>query len=172
MSSPHSPHSLLPSPFPETSHDHTLCQSDALERAEALCAGRAVRLTDIRRRVLEHLWASHRPASAYDILHQLNETSGSGQKPLAPPAVYRALDFLLEQGLAHRLASLNAFIGCSHPERPHGAQFYICRVCRSVAEVRDAEVASGILRVADTLGFAVQAPVVEVEGVCATCQAA
>lgn len=162
---------------PDHTHDHAQCQADAMERAEALCAGRGVRLTDIRRRVLECLWQSHRPTSAYDILHHLNENqfneAGGGdpdRKPLAPPAVYRALEFLLEQGLVHRLASLNAFVGCVHPEREHGAQFYICRVCRAVTEVRDADLTAGIRRIADSLGFAIQAPMVEVNGLCAACQ--
>lgn len=154
------------SPFPSDGHDHAVCRTAALRRAEALCAGRGARFTDLRRRVLELLWEDHRPIAAYDVLHRLN---ADGRKA-APPAVYRALEFLIAQGLAHRLNSLNAFIGCAAPERAHGAQFFICRACGSVAEVRDPEIAAGITRAAETLGFTVQAPVVEVEGLCPHCR--
>ena len=96
-------------------HDHRVCVKDALEQATAICAKRGARLTPIRRRVLELIWASHKPSGAYDILEALSQESRG--KRIAPPTVYRALDFLLEQGLIHRLESLNAFIGCPHPMR-------------------------------------------------------
>ncbi len=178
----------MPAPITVADHNHDLCQADALARAEAVCLGRGVRLTPIRRQVLSILWQSHRPASAYEVLHQLNDASGMNdamarnegrgeakdgiKRPLAPPAVYRALDFLLSQGLAHRLASLNAYVGCVHPERAHGAQFFICRHCQAVIEVRDTALAEGMQRVADQLGFAMQAPLVEVTGICAACMTA
>jgi len=156
------------SPFPDPAHDHAACRAGALDRAEALCARRKVRLTDLRRSVLAVLWEDHRPISAYDILHRLNADGGK----VAPPAVYRALDFLIGQGLAHRIDSLNAFVGCPTPERAHGAQFFICRQCQTVAEVRDTAIAGGISAAADRLGFTVSAPVVEVTGLCPACQEA
>ncbi len=142
-----------------------------MQRAIRLCAGRNVRLTDIRRRVLEDLWRDHRPASAYDILARLNaEGAARGHKPLAPPAVYRALEFLMAQGLVHRLATLNAFVGCNTPERPHGAQFLICRACKAVAEVGDDQTSQQIRRVADDAGFALGDQMIEVEGLCPRCR--
>jgi Fur family zinc uptake transcriptional regulator len=92
-------------------HQHEHCVHDALAAAEVLCAKRGVRLTAIRKRVLELVWASHQPLGAYAILDKL---TNEGHKP-APPTVYRALEFLLEHGLIHRIASLNAFLGCIHP---------------------------------------------------------
>ena len=80
-------------------HNHDHCIVDALQRAEALCEQRNVRLTPIRRRVLELVWHSHAPIGAYAILDQLKTTDRSA----APPTVHRALDFLLEHGLVHRL---------------------------------------------------------------------
>ena len=157
--------------FPPAQHDHSACRSDALQRAIRLCDGRSVRLTDIRRRVLQDLWRDHRPASAYDILARLNaEEASHGHKPLAPPTVYRALEFLIAQGLVHRLATLNAYIGCTSPERPHGAQFLICRVCGAAAEVADTKIATQLRCVAESAGFALGSQMVELEGLCPKCQ--
>ena len=157
--------------FPPAQHDHSACRSEALQRAIRLCDGRSVRLTDIRRRVLEDLWRDHRPASAYDVLARLNtEESALGHKLLAPPTVYRALEFLIAQGLVHRLATLNAYIGCASPERPHGAQFLICRVCGVVAEVADLDVARQLTSVAQSAGFVLGRQMIEMEGLCPRCQ--
>ena len=90
-------------------HDHDACVDDAMARAEAICGAQGARLTPMRRRVLELVWNGHRPRGAYDILEDL---ASDGKKP-APLTVYRALDFLVEQGLVHRLESLNAFVGCA-----------------------------------------------------------
>jgi zinc transport system ATP-binding protein len=104
----------------------------ALAEADALCTRQGLRLTALRRRVLELVWQSHKPLGAYDILAVLSEQDG---RRAAPPTVYRALDFLLENGLVHRIASLNAFIGCSHPEHAHQGQFLICRECHVAIEL-------------------------------------
>ena len=109
----------------DTRHDHRHCLKDALDRAAALCRDRGVRLTPIRRRVLELVWSGHRPLGAYDILDALQ----AERRGAAPPTVYRALDFLREQGLVHRIESRNSFVGCPDPDTPHGGQFLICRTC-------------------------------------------
>lgn len=158
--------------FPDDDHDHDACRAGALRRAERLCAERGARLTILRRQVLDILWAEdHRPLSAYDVLARLNAgpRAGAAHRPAAPPTVYRALDFLVCEGLAHRLPSLNAYIGCPRPETAHGAQFFICRSCRTVAEVRDPALGQAIARAGAGIGFAVDAPVVEVEGLCPRC---
>lgn len=161
--------------FPAADHDHSHCRSRALTDAEALCKGKGVRLTEARRRVLALLWADHCPVSAYEILGRLNEELRAADphaKVLAPPAVYRALDFLISHGLAHKLTSLNAYVGCSHPGRDHGAQFFICQSCRAVAEVRVDAISAEIDQAARGLGFQARARWVEVEGLCAPCQQA
>ncbi|MCY3767736.1 MAG: transcriptional repressor, partial [Gemmatimonadetes bacterium] len=96
--------------------------SRILERAEALCLERGARLTEQRKTVLQLLCVSDKPLSAYELLERMR---GVVRNP-APPTVYRALDFLLGQGLAHRLESLNAYVGCAHPDHPHASQFLIC----------------------------------------------
>lgn len=158
--------------FPSETHDHDACRDAALRRAEALCADRGERLTPLRRQVLDILWRDHRPLSAYDVLALLNAgpRAEAAQKPAAPPTVYRALDFLVAQGLAHRITSLNAYVGCPDPETPHGAQFFICRSCQAVAEVGDPTLSRDIERIGAGLGFLVDAPVVEVEGLCPHCR--
>ena len=153
------------SPF-HGEHDHSHCQSQALENAIEQCEAQGLRLTKIRREVLEIIWDTHNPIGAYDVLQQLQER---GHKP-APPTAYRALDFLVNAGLIHRIESLNAFIGCPSPDASHQCQFYICRECGHIAEINSKEVADALSAGADSLGFTSQQPVIEVHGVCRDCK--
>jgi len=149
-------------------HQHEHCVHDALAAAEALCAKRGVRLTAIRKRVLELVWASHQPLGAYAILDKL---TAEGHKP-APPTVYRALEFLLEQGLIHRIASLNAFLGCIHPSKQHLACFFICQHCGNAEELAESQtLQQEIQRRAVDLGFSIQQSILEVAGWCKQCEA-
>lgn len=153
--------------FTEPNHDHAACVDDALARAETLCRHRGERLTPLRKRVLELVWQSHHPVKAYDLLERLAE--GRGKRP-APPTVYRALEFLRDAGLVHKIESLNAFIGCAKPDRRHSAQFLICIDCGAVAEMDDPNLSAAIGANAKRLGFAVEQETVEVEGRCAACR--
>ncbi|MNZ84058.1 Zinc uptake regulation protein [compost metagenome] len=150
-------------------HDHSHCVAEALAAADALCARSGARLTALRRRVLELVWASHRPLGAYDILGVLSAEDG---RRAAPPTVYRALDFLLEHGLIHRLASLNAFIGCNHPGQVHQGHFLICRQCGTAIEVEQPAIGAAIIAAASEVGFVVEGQMVEVVGLCAQCREA
>ncbi|AWM59919.1 zinc uptake transcriptional repressor Zur [Stutzerimonas chloritidismutans] len=154
-------------PLACTPHDHDHCVSHALAEADSLCARQGVRLTALRKRVLELVWQSHRPLGAYDILAVLSEQDG---RRAAPPTVYRALDFLLENGLVHRIASLNAFMGCNHPEHPHQGQFLICRNCHTAIELEQPAIAAAIDSAAGSVGFAVEGQTVEVVGLCSNCR--
>ncbi|MBA1241604.1 MULTISPECIES: Fur family transcriptional regulator [Pseudomonas] len=156
-------------PLANRPHDHSHCVHSALTEADTLCAQKGLRLTALRRRVLELVWQSHKPLGAYDILGVLSEQDG---RRAAPPTVYRALDFLLDNGLVHRIASLNAFMGCAHPEHAHQGQFLICRVCHVAVELEDAPISEAINHGAAGIGFAVEAQTVEVVGLCANCKAA
>ena len=137
----------------------------ALGRAEALCRERGVRLTPQRRTVLELVWAARRPQGAYEILEGMRR---GGASP-APPTVYRALDFLVEQGLVHRLETLHAYVGCVHPDHPHASQFLICADCGEVAELEDPAIARSLRSAAHASGFRPRQPVVELIGTCARC---
>lgn len=152
--------------FPSLRHDHQLCVDRVLSRAELVCRQRNVRLTTQRKRVLEILAQEHAAIGAYDLLDRL---AADGRKT-APIAVYRALDFLMDQGLVHRVASLNAYVACSHPAEDHHAQFLICRHCRRVGELEDAGVDQAIANAAQQAGFSVDVSVVEVAGECITCR--
>ena len=144
---------------------HSKELAHVLYRAEALCRERGARLTDQRRTVLQLLCVSDKPLSAYELLDRMR---GVVKNP-APPTVYRALDFLLEQGLVHKLESLHAYVGCSHPDHPHASQFLICDDCGEVAEVEDASVAASLTAAGKAIGFRTKRPVVEVLGTCAQC---
>ena len=152
--------------FTPARHDHQRCVATALAKAEEACAASGKRLTPLRRKVLELVWSSHLPVKAYDLLAQL----GSGRDQAAPPTVYRALDFLQEAGLVHRIASLNAFVGCGEPRARHVGQFLICIQCGAVAEMADAEVSARIEQRAEKLGFRVVRETIEVEGTCRDCR--
>ncbi|HSN52193.1 MAG TPA: Fur family transcriptional regulator [Woeseiaceae bacterium] len=154
-----------PDPSPPTGHDHDSCVADAIATAERLCRDRGLRFTELRRRVLTLVWDSHKPIGAYDILDKL----GGEGKAAAPPTVYRALDFLIEAGLVHRLDSLNAFIGCPDPARSHAGQFLICRRCRTVVELDDPEIDLLVANKAERLGFTAVNQMLEVQGVCGKC---
>ena len=147
----------------------------ALERAEALCEKRGVQLTPLRRDVLRLVLESEAPVGAYALLDQLKASRAKA----APPTVYRALDFLLEQGLIHRLERLNAFMGCNEALEGHGAhhehvhdhphQFLICRSCGTTREISDHAVAAAITAAAARAGFSAARATVEIEGFCAKC---
>jgi Fur family zinc uptake transcriptional regulator len=133
--------------------------------AEDLCRQRGLRFTALRRRVLALVWDSHKPVGAYDILDQL----GAEGRRAAPPTVYRALDFLIEAGLVHRLDSLNAFIGCPDPARSHSGQFLICRLCRTVLELNDLDIDKLVEDKAKQLGFSAVHQMLEIQGLCSDC---
>jgi len=148
------------------SHDHQHCVEDALAAAEKLCAAKDLRFTPLRRRVLEFVWSSHKPVGAYALLDQLrDEALGS-----APPTVYRALDFLIENGLIHRIERMNAFVGCSHPGEAHRGFFLICADCGNAEELEAEEIAQAITAGAAERGFIAREMTLEVTGVCADCR--
>ena len=99
----------------------------------------------------------------------LDRLREGGTGAAAPPTVYRALDFLMAHGLVHRIESLNAFIGCDHPDKAHSGQFLICRDCGMVAELDDAEISGMLARKAQALGFSGERATVELRGLCPDC---
>lgn len=144
-----------------------------LDRAAEACARRGARLTDIRRRVLGLVIESRGPLGAYALLDRLKAERANA----TPVTVYRALDFLLANGLIHKIERLNAFIACTdrgeHAQhRDHAAQFLICRRCGTVAELEDPTIAEAISRAAGRTGFHPDHATIEVEGLCGDCAAA
>lgn len=149
-------------------HDHRTCRGRALSAARALCAERRLRLTPARAFVLETLLGSHRAMTAYEILDALS-AAGLGNQP---PVVYRALDFLVANGFAHRIERLAAFTACSHAGTAHNAGFLVCRSCRRVAETPLPRPAAELVEAAEVAGFVIERTAVEAEGVCARCREA
>lgn len=146
-------------------HNHDVCIKTALDQASKICMEQGLRLTELRKRVLELVWAAHKPIGAYTVLGQLAEDGRSA----APPTVYRALDFLLEQGFVHRIASLNAYIGCDEPGHAEFGQFLICSGCGDVVELQDAGIEKAIQKGAESQGFTVRGEVIEIVGLCPRC---
>ncbi|MGH6932247.1 MAG: Fur family transcriptional regulator [Dongiaceae bacterium] len=154
--------------FGSTRHNHRHCIDAALGRAATVCGQRGARLTDLRQRVLELVWRSHAPIGAYRVLEELRRDGRNA----APPTVYRALDFLLQHGLIHRIESLNAFVGCTQADRTHVSQFLICTDCNGVAEIDDPAIGSAVARGASAAGFVVNRLTIEMQGQCPNCSRA
>src|SRR5262249_6622310 len=153
--------------FPAPDHDHGRCSADAMAHAEALCTVRGERLTPTRRRVLETLAASHKPVGAYEIIDLL---ARRGPRP-APITVYRALDFLLAQGLVHRIESRNAFLACiNNHDSGSPVVFLLCERCGEVGEAPSAAVADALAAASRSAGFTPKTPVIEIGGICSHCR--
>ncbi len=146
-------------------HNHQRCIEQALAEARALCRQRKQRFTPIRELVLKLIWQSHKPLGAYELLPALAAAGFNS----APPTVYRALDFLQEQGLVHRIASLNAYIGCPHPGERHQGSFLICSRCSTTQEIEVQAAAALIDAQARALGFQPRQQTLEVLGTCPNC---
>jgi Fur family transcriptional regulator, zinc uptake regulator len=145
-----------------------------LDRAEAICEHRGANLTELRRHVLGLILDAASPTGAYELLDRLRQS----RRGAAPPTVYRTLDFLLEQGLIHRVERLSAFVGCvagctvdpDGENHTHAAQFLICRECGRVIEMQDHAVSTVLARAAKDAGFSVSSATIEAEGLCSTCR--
>ena len=149
-------------------HDHSACVASTLHKAEAICADKGLRLTPVRRRALEILLAEHRAMGAYDLLAVLAEEGLGAQ----PPVAYRALDFLVKAGFAHKIEALNAYIACAHLGATHAPAFLICRDCKAVSETDTAPAKGRLGDAARAAGFAIERTVIEATGLCPACQEA
>jgi Fur family transcriptional regulator, zinc uptake regulator len=149
-------------------HDHANCAADVLSRAESIAAASGARLTPVRKRVLQILLESHKAMGAYDVLQRLAEDGFGNQ----PPVAYRALEFLVDQGFAHRIRRLNAFAACMHPGEAHAPAFLICKSCDAVAEAPASAVRDALDRAAAAIGFEIERSNIEALGLCPTCRKA
>jgi len=152
--------------LPFADHDHANCTSGVLGHADKLAEEKGLRLTPVRRAALEILLSDHRAMGAYEVLEQLQEKGFGNQ----PPVAYRALDFLVENGLTHRVQRLNAFAACTQPTKKHRPVFLICKDCEQVAEADALDVQDALSIAADKAGFEIERVNVEVLGLCPACQ--
>jgi Fur family transcriptional regulator, zinc uptake regulator len=157
----------MPAIFPAPGHDHARCSADAITHAEAVCAERKQRLTGPRRQVLEVLASSHKPIGAYEIIDLMARHTA---RP-APVTVYRALEFLMKQGLVHRIESRNAYLACAH-NHDSGAEvaFLMCDTCGAAGEAPTAAVAQLLAAVAKKASFRPSMSVIEITGTCSHCR--
>jgi len=148
-------------------HDHAACRKDVLAHADRQARRAGLRLTPVRRRVLEILLESHHALGAYEVLARLTHDGFANQPPLA----YRALDFLCEQGLAHKVRRLNAYTACMQPDQDHRPVFLICHSCHAVAETPAKVVTEAMQAAAAETGFVIERMNLEALGQCPACQA-
>lgn len=146
-------------------HDHRHDATAFVDAVASACELRGLRLTPLRLRVLELIAADSKPVKAYELLDRLKDDHSGA----APPTVYRALDFLLENRFIHKLESVNAFVGCHHPNEVHQVPFLICDVCTAAVEVCDERVSRLLNEQAKERGFRPRAQTLEVHGICASC---
>jgi len=147
-------------------HHHKSCIKSALEKADRICSESSLRLTPIRRKVLELIWQSHKPIKAYDLLAKLS----TGDHVEKPPTVYRALDFLLENHLIHKIESCNAYIGCEIDHNQLDSKFFVCDHCDEVKEVYEPKLDKSLLEASKNEGFTPNQTNIEIHGTCAKCK--
>lgn len=159
---------ILAEPPPHTdtlAHNHQQCVDDALKIADHLCTERGVQLTAIRQQVLALIWESHKAVKAYELLDRIKPLQAAAK----PATIYRALDFLLAQGLIHRVESLNAFVGCSCSGHQHEQLLLICKQCEQVEERMAAGVMQVLAEEFRQAGFSAHSKAIEVHGLCRRC---
>lgn len=150
---------------PHTQHNHAQCVHAALDIAEQRCAARGAQLTPTRLQVLKLIWESHKAVKAYELLDRIKPLKQDAK----PATIYRALDFLIEQGLIHRIESLNAFIGCNCSAERHEQLLLICKQCHEVEERPAAAVMQALSREIEQAGFTGHSKAIEIHGLCQKC---
>ena len=163
--------------------------SDVNERllaAKEQCRSSGARFTPLRQQIYQLVLEANKPVGAYDLITQMQQMrlaepeaesdSSSHQantqtpKNVAPPTVYRSLEFLLDEGLIHQLTSLNAFVPCCHPRAKHTAAFLICDTCLRVQECSSLPIQEMMIFAEKDMAFMVNRSVIELSGRCQACQ--
>jgi Fur family zinc uptake transcriptional regulator len=144
---------------------HESCIETAILEADLICKKKGLRFTPIRKKILEMIWASHGPVKAYEILDILKKTFASAR----PTTVYRSIDFLRDNGLIHKLTSLSAYIGCTHPLKHNDCYFLICIVCGEIKECCDSQLTKQIKETSKQNKFKLNQVTLEIDGTCEDC---
>ena len=144
-----------------------------LQTAKQICAAKQIRFTPLRHIVYQLILESDKPLGAYDLIQSLQQNrekqAGDKAKMVAPPTIYRTLEFLLELGFIHQLTSINAFVPCCHPRDEHNAVFLLCNDCERVQEFSGLPVQEIVGYVKNEVGFQVEQSVMELKGLCQSC---
>lgn len=145
--------------------------SRAIDKAEERCGQAGVKLTAKRKNVLATLLSSAIPLSAYEVVELYRQLFN---EVIPPMSVYRMLDFLQDENLAHKLSSTNKFIACSHIACDHQhetPQFLICDKCHRVSEIAIRNETIQALRDSvQAAGFSLNSPQLELHGRCGNCK--
>ncbi len=136
-------------------------------QVENACVASGLQLTKLRRQILDIIATAPAPLGAYAIIDKMSRAQ---DKKVAPPTVYRTLEFFLEQGFLHKIESRNAYAPCEHLGHPHQGILLICESCGRTDEVENASLGKLLKDVAAQSGFSAQRQIVEVEGLCHNCR--
>ncbi len=148
-------------------HNHKSCLQQALHVAEQVCHQKGLRLTPIRRRILELICTSHKAIGAYELLDIFHAEDAKAK----PVTIYRALDFLMEAGLVHKVESLNAFIACLHAESQHKSVILICTQCHNAYEMDAEPIYEQLFALSKSIQFTPHYLTLELQGICSHCAA-
>ncbi len=145
--------------------NHKISIDEALKKAEVICNKKGVKLTKLRQKVLTLILKNHGYVKAYDLLNDLKKNNASAK----PPTVYRSLDFLMEHGFIHKIQSLNAFVGCSHPDEHEDCYFLICKECKNIEECCSNKVKKVLTSTSGKNNFSPNQVTLEITGICQDC---
>ncbi|MAW34619.1 MAG: hypothetical protein CMQ81_00750 [Gammaproteobacteria bacterium] len=148
-----------------TCKNHKISIDEALKKAEIICNKKGVKLTKLRQKVLTLILKNHGYVKAYDLLNDLKKNDASAK----PPTVYRSLDFLMEHGFIHKIQSLNAFVGCSHPDEHEDCYFLICKECKNIEECCSNTVKKVLTSTSGKNNFSPNQVTLEITGICQDC---
>ena len=148
-----------------TCENHKININEALKKAENICNKKGVKLTKLRKKVLTLILKNHGYVKAYDLLNDLKKSDASAK----PPTVYRSLDFLMEHGFIHKIQSLNAFVGCSHPDEHEDCYFLICKECKNIEECCSNKVKKVLTSTSGKNNFSPNQVTLEITGICQDC---
>ena len=148
-----------------TCKNHKINIDEALKKAEIICNKKGVKLTKLRQKVLTLILKKHGDVKAYDLLNDLKKNDASAK----PPTVYRSLDFLMEHGFIHKIQSLNAFVGCSHPDEHEDCYFLICKECKNIEECCSNKVKKVLTSTSGKNNFSLNQVTLEITGICQDC---
>lgn len=152
-------------------HHHDI--KSRLAEAKTICEAKGSRFTELRQEIYQLILEADKPLGAYDLitaLQELRKQSGDKQSNIAPPTIYRSLEFLLTHGLIHQLNSINAYVPCCHPRHAHTAAFLICENCRNVQECDNLPVSEILTFSQEHAHFVVKKSTIELSGLCHACQ--
>jgi Fur family zinc uptake transcriptional regulator len=147
-------------------HIHTDPKPRWAAQVEQSCLQKGLQLTPLRRQILAILAEAPAPLGAYAIIEELSREQ---HKAVAPPTVYRTLEFFLDHGFLHKIESRNAYAPCEHLGHDHHGILLICERCGRTDEIESPRFDRLLQETAAKAGFAAHRQVVEVEGLCESC---